>query len=205
MSQNCKLLLGKLVEKKCDCTCNNVNDDPHQVSKHILKNCFYINFFSSMNGMKKQNQKSVHNFLFFSFSSVKNVGSFKSLKKYAWNEINQSCAQKHCLNGNGTRIHHFSTTGSTNASGNQQGGGGTLTKGMTKSWKWRSVLSVFDWWILAAGGWVTWRGVLTRWTPLGICLIVAMQWRSRRKDGGADVKTASDFEVSRGKGIKQRV
>ncbi|XP_026463031.1 phosphatidylserine decarboxylase proenzyme, mitochondrial-like isoform X3 [Ctenocephalides felis] len=127
---------------------------------------------------------------------VKNVGSFKSLKKYAWNEINQSCAQKHCLNnGNGTRIHHFSTTGSTNASGNQQGGGGTLTKGMTKSWKWRSVLSVFDWWILAAGGWVTWRGVLTRWTPLGICLIVAMQWRSRRKDGGADVKTASDFEI----------
>ncbi|XP_026463043.1 uncharacterized protein LOC113365730 isoform X3 [Ctenocephalides felis] len=112
---------------------------------------------------------------------VKNVGSFKSLKKYAWNEINQSCAQKHCLNsGNGTRIHHFSTTGSTNGSGNQQGGG-------------------------AAGGWVTWRGVLTRWTPLGICLIVAMQWRSRRKDGGADVKTASDFEVSRGKGIEQRV
>uniref|UniRef100_A0A6M2DZ83 Phosphatidylserine decarboxylase proenzyme, mitochondrial n=1 Tax=Xenopsylla cheopis TaxID=163159 RepID=A0A6M2DZ83_XENCH len=62
---------------------------------------------------------------------------------------------------------------------------------MTKRWKWRSVLSVFDWWILAAGGWVTWRGVLTRWTPLGICLIVAMQLRSRRKDG----KIASDFEI----------
>lgn len=50
-----------------------------------------------------------------------------------------------------------------------------------KSWSWKAgagwtILSVLDWWLLAAGGWLTWRGVFLKWTPLGLCLVAAAQW-----------------------------
>lgn len=53
-----------------------------------------------------------------------------------------------------------------------------------RKWSWKgagaglTILSVLDWWLLAAGGWLTWRGVFMRWTPLGLCLMAAAQWRS---------------------------
>lgn len=34
----------------------------------------------------------------------------------------------------------------------------------------------------AAGGWLTWRGVFLRWTPLGICMIAAAQWHLHNRD-----------------------
>lgn len=43
-------------------------------------------------------------------------------------------------------------------------------------------LFFLDWLILAAGNWLTWRGVFLRWTPLGICLVAAAHWHSHNRD-----------------------
>uniref|UniRef100_A0A1B0CIY5 Phosphatidylserine decarboxylase proenzyme, mitochondrial n=1 Tax=Lutzomyia longipalpis TaxID=7200 RepID=A0A1B0CIY5_LUTLO len=51
------------------------------------------------------------------------------------------------------------------------GGGGGGTRG-----------KVLDWWLLAAGGWMTWHGVLLRWTPIGLCLAAAIQWHLHNKE-----------------------
>lgn len=71
---------------------------------------------------------------------------------------------------------------------NQQGqsGKGKFVK-IRKRWSWKAgagwtILSVLDWWLLAAGGWLTWRGVFLRWTPLGICMIAAAQWHLHNRD-----------------------
>lgn len=50
-----------------------------------------------------------------------------------------------------------------------------------KLWSWKAgagwtIFTILDWWLLAAGGWLTWRGVFLKWTPLGICLVAAAQW-----------------------------
>ncbi|XP_055638395.1 phosphatidylserine decarboxylase proenzyme, mitochondrial isoform X2 [Toxorhynchites rutilus septentrionalis] len=73
----------------------------------------------------------------------------------------------------------------------QQHIGGHQQKGkfvrIHRKWSWKAgagwtILSVLDWWLLAAGGWLTWRGVFLRWTPLGICMIAAAQWHIHNRD-----------------------
>lgn len=61
-----------------------------------------------------------------------------------------------------------------------------------------TLLSVLDWWIIA-GGWLTWRGVLLRWTPLGFCLIAAAQWHlhNREMDKKGLPRTATQWQVNR--------
>jgi hypothetical protein len=54
-------------------------------------------------------------------------------------------------------------------------------------WKWSAgagwtILSILDWWLLAAGGWLSWQGVFFRWTPIGICIIAATQWHLHNKE-----------------------
>uniref|UniRef100_A0A2M4CVK6 Putative phosphatidylserine decarboxylase n=1 Tax=Anopheles darlingi TaxID=43151 RepID=A0A2M4CVK6_ANODA len=34
----------------------------------------------------------------------------------------------------------------------------------------------------AAGGWLTWRGVFLRWTPISICMVVAAKWHLHNRD-----------------------
>uniref|UniRef100_A0A182J586 Phosphatidylserine decarboxylase proenzyme, mitochondrial n=1 Tax=Anopheles atroparvus TaxID=41427 RepID=A0A182J586_ANOAO len=33
-----------------------------------------------------------------------------------------------------------------------------------------------------AGGWLTWRGVFLRWTPIGLCMVVAAKWHLHNRD-----------------------
>lgn len=35
---------------------------------------------------------------------------------------------------------------------------------------------------MAAGGWLSWQGVILRWTPLGICIIAAAQWHLHNRE-----------------------
>lgn len=43
-------------------------------------------------------------------------------------------------------------------------------------------------------GWVTWKGIVTRFVPIGLCLIAVMQWRAYRKHVGKH--TAKQWEVN---------
>lgn len=73
-----------------------------------------------------------------------------------------------------------------------------------RKWSWKAgagwtILSVLDWWLLAAGGWLTWRGVFLRWTPIGICMIAAAQWHlhNRELDRKGLPRTAASWQVSK--------
>ena len=86
----------------------------------------------------------------------------------------------------------------------QQSGKGKFVK-IRKRWSWKAgagwtILSVLDWWLLAAGGWLTWRGVFLRWTPLGICMIAAAQWHLHNRDLDKQglPRTAAPWQVSAG-------
>ncbi|XP_058448477.1 phosphatidylserine decarboxylase proenzyme, mitochondrial isoform X1 [Malaya genurostris] len=72
-----------------------------------------------------------------------------------------------------------------------------------KKWSWKAgagwtILSVLDWWLLAAGSWLTWRGVFLRWTPLGICMIAAAQWHlhNRELDKKGLPRTAAPWQMN---------
>ncbi|CRL02264.1 CLUMA_CG015313, isoform A [Clunio marinus] len=71
----------------------------------------------------------------------------------------------------------------TNQSAN---GKGKLHK-IKRKWRWGAgagwtILSVLDWWLLAAGGWLTWQGTVLRWTPLGLALVAAAQWHLHNRE-----------------------
>ncbi|XP_070500330.1 phosphatidylserine decarboxylase proenzyme, mitochondrial isoform X1 [Chironomus tepperi] len=55
-----------------------------------------------------------------------------------------------------------------------------------RKWRWGAtgwtILSILDWWLLAAGGWLSWQGVILRWTPLGLCIVAAAQWHLHNKE-----------------------
>jgi hypothetical protein len=76
---------------------------------------------------------------------------------------------------------------STNKSQNNQSGTnkGKLHK-IKRKWRWGAtgwtILSILDWWLLAAGGWLSWQGVILRWTPLGLCIVAAAQWHLHNKE-----------------------
>lgn len=99
------------------------------------------------------------------------------------------------------------TGGTTGTNGGQQGSGKTKGK-LNKikifrtKWSWRAgagwtILSVLDWWLLAAGGWLTWKGVVLRWSPLGLCTYAAIQWYLHNKelDKQGLPRTATKWQV----------
>ncbi|XP_037036970.1 phosphatidylserine decarboxylase proenzyme, mitochondrial isoform X1 [Bradysia coprophila] len=72
-----------------------------------------------------------------------------------------------------------------------------------KLWSWKAgagwtILSVLDWWLLAAGGWLTWRGVFLKWTPLGLCLVAAAQWTmiNDGPNGKGQPRTATAWQTN---------
>lgn len=72
-----------------------------------------------------------------------------------------------------------------------------------KSWSWKAgagwtILSMLDWWLIAAGGWLTWRGLFLKWTPIGIGLVAAAHWHLRNQecDRKGLPRTASKWMVS---------
>lgn len=72
-----------------------------------------------------------------------------------------------------------------------------------RKWRWGAagaywtILSVLDWWLLAASGWLTWRGVFLRWTPIGLCVVAAANWHLHNKelDRKGLPRTASQWQV----------
>ncbi|XP_055608312.1 phosphatidylserine decarboxylase proenzyme, mitochondrial isoform X2 [Uranotaenia lowii] len=82
----------------------------------------------------------------------------------------------------------------------QQSSKGKFVKNRRK-WSWKAgagwtILSVLDWWLLA--GWLTWRGVVLRWTPLGICMVAAVQWHlhNRNLDSQGLPRTAAPWQMN---------
>lgn len=47
---------------------------------------------------------------------------------------------------------------------------------------------------LELAGWILWKGIVTRFIPIGICLVAVMQWRSYRKSTRENV-LAKQWEV----------
>lgn len=43
-------------------------------------------------------------------------------------------------------------------------------------------------------GWVVWKGIVSKFIPLGICLVAVMQWRTYRKISSEH--TAKQWEIS---------
>lgn len=73
---------------------------------------------------------------------------------------------------------------------------------MQKSWGWKAgvgwtILSVLDWWLLAAGGWLTWRSLLLKWTPIGVGLATFIHWHlhNQKCDRLGQPRTASKIMV----------
>lgn len=62
------------------------------------------------------------------------------------------------------------------------------------SWKWKfgygwTILSILDWWLLAAAGLFTWRGIFFKVTPIiGLCLLGVVQWTQFRYENKNDSK-----------------
>lgn len=84
-----------------------------------------------------------------------------------------------------------------------------LHKAIPKQWTWSAgagwtILSVLDWWLLVAGGWLSWQGVILRWTPLGVCLAAAIQWHlhNRDLDRKGLPRTATTWQVSDTRGAE---
>lgn len=90
-------------------------------------------------------------------------------------------------------------TNTGNVATGQGGTKGKLNK-IRRKWRWgagATILSVLDWWLLAAGGWLTWRGVFLRWTPIGFCLMAAAHWHlhNQEMDRKGLPRTASQWQV----------
>lgn len=75
-------------------------------------------------------------------------------------------------------------------------------KRIRKSWGWKAgagwtILSIMDWWLLAAGGWLTWRNVFLKWTPIGIGLATLAHWHfhNQKCDRLGQPRTASRIMV----------
>lgn len=96
-------------------------------------------------------------------------------------------------NNNGGQQHRKGKSNSTNSK----------CKKIRKSWSWKAgagwtILSMLDWWLIAAGGWLTWRGLFLKWTPIGLGLVAAIHWHLRNQecDRKRLPRTASKWMVS---------
>jgi hypothetical protein len=77
--------------------------------------------------------------------------------------------------------------GSTKNQSNQSAKGRGKLHKIKRKWRWGAgagwtILSVLDWWLLAAGGWLSWQGAVLRWTPLGVALVAAAQWHLHNRE-----------------------
>lgn len=86
---------------------------------------------------------------------------------------------------------------------NQKAGGKGKLHKIKRKWRWGcgagwTILSVLDWWLLAAGGWLQWQGTVLRWTPLGVALMAAAQWHfhNRECERKGLPRTAPHWQVS---------
>lgn len=89
-----------------------------------------------------------------------------------------------------------------NQTNGQSTGKGKLHK-IKRKWRWGAgagwtILSVLDWWLLAAGGWLSWQGAILRWTPLGVAVVAAAQWHLHNKECERQgiPRTAPHWQVS---------
>lgn len=96
------------------------------------------------------------------------------------------------------------TTSSSTISTTTRKGKFSKLKRIRKSWGWKAgagwtIISVLDWWLLAAGGWLTWRGLFLKWTPIGIGIATFMHWHlhNQKCDSLKQPRVASRFMVSR--------
>lgn len=108
---------------------------------------------------------------------------------------------------NGTNLNEDKTvatkTTTTNAASTvARKGKFSQLKRMQKSWGWKAgvgwtILSVLDWWLLAAGGWLTWRSLLLKWTPIGVGLATFIHWHlhNQKCDRLGQPRTASKVMV----------
>lgn len=91
----------------------------------------------------------------------------------------------------------------TNSAKPNQTAKGKLNK-FKRKWRWGAgagwtILSVLDWWLLAAGGWFTGTtGIVLRWTPLGLVLIAAAEWHlhNRECERKGLPRTATQWQVN---------
>lgn len=97
-----------------------------------------------------------------------------------------------------------STTSSSSSSSSSKKGKFSKLKKIRKSWNWKAgagwtILSVLDWWLIAAGGWLTWSGLLLKWTPIGIGLATIVHWHlhNQKCDRMGQPRTASKWMVNR--------
>lgn len=102
-----------------------------------------------------------------------------------------------CSNNKGSSSKHQQFTIGGGEKGNE-------FRKIKQKWRWGAagaywtILSVLDWWLLAASGWLTWRGVFLRWTPIGLCVIAATNWHLHNKDLDRKglPRTASQWQVN---------
>lgn len=85
------------------------------------------------------------------------------------------------------QYHQHSTNKSQNNSNNQSGTNKGKLHKIKRKWHYFgatgwTILSILDWWLLAAGGWLSWQGVILRWTPIGIVIIAAAQWHLHNRE-----------------------
>lgn len=131
---------------------------------------------------------------------ISKAANFRPIPKQwspKWNVVKRSLSkQSKSSNSCGTGDHHqFSSQGGAKSQGKIK---------LKHKWRWDAagayltVISVIDWWLLAAGGWLTWRGMFLRWTPLGFCVFAAAQWHlhNREQDRKGLPRTASQWQVN---------
>lgn len=117
----------------------------------------------------------------------------------------------HAATTNGTRRFVTKLNGNSGSSGHDEHqhqqqhkkGKSNKIRKIRKSWSWKAgagwtILSMLDWWLIAAGGWLTWRGLFLKWTPIGISLVAAAHWHLRNQecDRKGLPRTASKWMVS---------
>lgn len=133
-----------------------------------------------------------------------NVNVIQSKWATRWITIYKSpCNSTNLPNNN--KNHRYYTTKQMNetkvASSTKKGKFSKL-KRVRKSWGWKAgigwtILSVLDWWLLAAGGWLTLRSLVLKWTPIGIGLATLLHCHlhNRKCDELGQTRTASRIMV----------
>ena len=151
--------------------------------------------------------KSILLFIFCRFS-----GNFSSVNvtqsKWAtrWITVYKSSSNSTNLSSigknNHSRYYSAKQVNETKATAISKKGKFSKLKRIPKSWGWKAgagwtILSVLDWWLLATGGWLTWRNLILKWTPIGIGLASLVHWHLhyRKCDELGQPRTASKVMV----------
>lgn len=152
--------------------------------------------------------KLILSIIFYSFSgNLSSVNITQSKWATRWITIKKSSTNSTNLPTNGKNIHprYYSTKqgNETKTAAISKKGKFSKLKRIRKSWGWKAgagwtILSVLDWWLLAAGGWLTWRNLILKWTPIGIGLASLVHWHLhyRKCDKLGQPRTASKIMVT---------